>query len=388
METEFEDFNNADFGNAPDAPGRVLIVDDDKDILMLHRIWIAGKFEVVTALSGEQAVQICKERLPDLILLDVNMPDMDGYDTCRELREFTDVPIIFATANEQMEEHMKAFDAGGDDIIVKPAVKEILLRKVSLAIQRRNQQLKLKSESDNMQSMAMSFLSAIGENGVLQKFMKASLTSITPKELGQHLVEAIKDFGLECCVLIRDHKSSTMLTTQGNPSAIEISILEQSVNMGRFFQFKNRMAVNYDRVSVIVTNMPMDDVEKSGRMRDNITMLTEMTDAMCENVDMRQASILRAEQLQLALSTAVKSVESLDQNRQSAQLDLRLILQELIDNIERSYSWLATTRDQEKYINDTMHYSVDRALALLETSGDQYDAGFLRILDTLRGNHS
>jgi CheY-like chemotaxis protein len=379
VESELAELNH-------EITGRVLIVDDDLDIRMLHRAWFSKKFETVLASSGEQALQICKEQLPDLILLDVMMPDMDGFDTCRELREFTDIPIIFATANELPEEHLKAFDAGGDDIIVKPAVKEILLRKVSLAIQRRNHQLQLLSEKDSMQSMAMSFLSAIGENGVLQKFMKASLTSTTPKELGEHLVEAIKDFGLECCVLIRDHNANTMLTSKGHPSAIEISILEQSVTMGRFFQFKNRMAVNYDRVSVIVTNMPMQESDTSGRMRDNITMLTEMTNSMCENVDMRQASLLRAEKLNTALATAMTAIESLDNIRQNAQVDLRLVLQELVDNIEKAYSWLATTRGQEKYINDTMHYSVDKALQLLESTGNQYDAGFSTILSALHGS--
>lgn len=125
------------------------------------------------------------------------------------------------------------------------------------------------------------------------------ITSSTPKELGKHLVEAITDYGLDCSVLIRDNKSSTVLTSQGDPSAIEIAILEQSSNMGRVFQFKNRLAVNYDRVSVIVTNMSAD-AEKSGRCRDNVALLVEMTDAMCDNVEMRQTSMSRAEQLQIS----------------------------------------------------------------------------------------
>ena len=370
-----------------EVSGRVLVVDDDRVTRMIHRSWLSARFDVETASSGIEALEICKKHLPDLVLLDVVMPEMDGYETCRQLREFTDIPILFATANESLEEHLQAFDAGGDDIIIKPVAQEILLRKVSLAIYRKNEQLKLLNEKDSLHSMAMNFLSAVGETGVLQKFMQTSLTSATPKELGQHLVEAIQEYGLESIVLIRDDNTSTILASHGNPSEIETSILEKSISMGRIFQFKKRLAVNYDRVSVIVTNMPTDESEKSGRIRDNICTLVEMTEAMCENTYMRQAAISRAKKLQVALATAASAIEALDEKRIDAQVGLRLLLQELVDNIEKTYSWLGTTRDQERCISDTMYASVGKALSLLETTGDQYDAGFVKILAALRESH-
>jgi putative two-component system response regulator len=98
--------------NWPDVTGRVLVVDDDKITRILHRTLLSNQFDVETASSGEEALKMCSERLPDLILLDVIMPDMDGYETCLQIREFTDIPIIFATGNETLDEHMAAFDAG------------------------------------------------------------------------------------------------------------------------------------------------------------------------------------------------------------------------------------------------------------------------------------
>lgn len=382
MENEF-----LDMADVPAVSGLVLVVDDENTARTLHRTALSSRFDVVSASSGEETLQLCHERLPDLVLLDVMMPGMDGYETCRRLREFTDIPIIFATANESLDEHLKAFDAGGDDIITKPVVREILLRKAALAIQRKNERQSLRSEKDNLQSMAMNFLSAVGESGVLQKFMQASLTSSTSKELGRHLVEAIRDFGLECSVLIRDQASSTTLTSQGEPSAIEISILEQSASMGRIFQFRHKLVVNYDRVSVIVNNMPADDADKSGRIRDNVAMLAEMTDTLCENVDMRQASMSRAEQLQVALGAAVMAIEALHEKNRNAQSDTRLLLQELVDNIEKSYSWLGTSRDQEARISQTMYGSVEKILQLLESSSVQSDEEIEKILSALRGGH-
>ena len=318
------------------------------------------------------------------MLLDVNMPEMDGYETCKKLREFTDIPIIFVTASESLDEHMKAFDVGGDDLILKPVVREILLRKVALAIHLKNEKLKLTNEKNSLQSVAMNFLSAVGESGVLRKFMQASLNSSTPKELGTQLVAAIKDFGLDSSVLIRGKEEPTFLTSHGEPSEIEKSILDQSKCMGRIFQYKQRLVVNYDRVSVIVTNMPPENSEQTGRILDNIAMLVEMTETLCDNVELRQSSNSRAEHMQVALQTAYNETETLDVMRHNAQVDLRLMLQELVDNIEKSYAWLGTSRTQEDSISKTMYVSVEKILNILETSGDLYDKGFERILSALR----
>jgi CheY-like chemotaxis protein len=74
--------------------GNVLVVDDNAANRTMHRAILAKKFEVVTAASGREAIALCRENLPDLILLDIEMPDLDGIETCRRLREWTNIPII------------------------------------------------------------------------------------------------------------------------------------------------------------------------------------------------------------------------------------------------------------------------------------------------------
>ena len=127
--------------------GQVLIVDDSPPIRAMHRGILAKQFDVLTASSGTEALDMCQKRMPDLVLLDIEMPDMDGIDTCRQLRARSSVPVIFATGHESIEEHMKAYDAGGNDIVVKPVRKEILLRKVALAIAAKNKDFSSKFPS-------------------------------------------------------------------------------------------------------------------------------------------------------------------------------------------------------------------------------------------------
>lgn len=371
-----------------EVSGRVLVVDDEKITRTLHRTALSKQFDVETADSGEEALKICRSHLPDLVLLDVMMPEMDGFETCRKLREFTDIPIIFATANETLEDQLNAYDAGGDDIITKPIVKEILLKKVSIAIQRKNEKQSLNSEKNTLQNMAMSFLSAMGESGVLQKFMQASLNCNTLEELCNQLVEAIRNFGLNCSVLIRDGQTVTILATHDKPSEIERAILEQAASMGRIFQFRQKMVVNYDHVSVIIDNMPTEDTEKCGRIRDNITILAEMTDTLCGNVTMRQTSHMRAEKFQVAMSTNAIAIESLRELNRSAQLDTRILLQELSDKIENAFTWLGTSRDQEKQISQITYASVEKILNLMESTRARSDQQFESVLNSLRCSES
>ena len=128
-------------------------------------------------------------------------------------------------------------------------------------------------------------------------------------------------------------------------------------------------------------------MEKSGRMRDNITTLTEMANALCETVDMRQASSSRAEPLQVALTEAVLAMGVLHDGSHHAQVDTRILWQELTDNIEKTCSWLGISREQEGRINQTMLASVDKFLNLLEVSGNQADTQMDKVLAALHDGH-
>ena len=94
---------------------RILVVDDEEDILALLRDLFTMKgYQVLTAATGEQALEQCS-KAPDLILLDVNMPGMDGFTLCKKIRDFLSCPILFLTARVEDADKLKGFSAGGDD---------------------------------------------------------------------------------------------------------------------------------------------------------------------------------------------------------------------------------------------------------------------------------
>ena len=117
--------------------GTILVVDDTEPNLRLLRALLTGAgYEVVTAASGTDGVTAASRENPDLVLLDIMMPDLTGFDVCQRLRaapETRRTPIVFLTALHEMEDHMRAVDVGGDDVLTKPINKlELLLRVKSL----------------------------------------------------------------------------------------------------------------------------------------------------------------------------------------------------------------------------------------------------------------
>jgi len=115
-------------------PDRILIVDDDQDIRFVLSLLLKDEgYNIVEAQDGKEALGRIREQAPDLILLDISMPDLTGFEVCRQLKEIqdkTDIPVIFLTASDQVENKIKAFAVGGADYVTKPFQKRELLARV------------------------------------------------------------------------------------------------------------------------------------------------------------------------------------------------------------------------------------------------------------------
>jgi len=119
----------------------ILVVDDDKITrTTLKKVLEKSGYLVTTVESGEQAIEFCLKRLPDLILLDLMMPGLNGYDTCKGLRTiggYKRLPIIILTGRDDIESIDKAFESGGTDFITKPLNWPLLIQRVRYALRTR-----------------------------------------------------------------------------------------------------------------------------------------------------------------------------------------------------------------------------------------------------------
>ncbi|MFQ6100867.1 MAG: response regulator [Anaerolineae bacterium] len=119
---------------------RMLIVEDDPDISNMLRIYFQSQgYEVTVSQRGEDALEMCRQQLPHIIVLDIMLPDMDGYDVCRHLRSTlrtSHIPIIFLTQKDERSDKIHGLELGADDYITKPFDLEELKLRVKNAMAR------------------------------------------------------------------------------------------------------------------------------------------------------------------------------------------------------------------------------------------------------------
>ncbi len=122
--------------------GRILLVDDDKTLLRLMREALTkAEYEVVTASNGIDGLQELYGKQPDLVILDVMMPRMDGWETAARIRQVSQVPIIMLTAKDEESDKLKGFEAGVDDYVTKPFSFAEIVARVNAVLGRARQSL-------------------------------------------------------------------------------------------------------------------------------------------------------------------------------------------------------------------------------------------------------
>ena len=221
--------------NNPDRP-LILSIDDDPDIRrLIEQILINNNYEVVTAENGKKALQVIHTLKPDLILLDVLMPDMDGYETCYRLQQNTEtayIPVLFLTGLEEDQDKAKAFAAGAVDYIVKPFQKKLLLEKVKQHIKTKNRW-------------------KILDKGIVPE-KEGGTTPFNFIQFKEFLTEELNLSTVEKNRLMHTVPSQiySMLSDSGNPSSQVAQLI------AKFFKFRYAPIIDPDDVNLGILSTP------------------------------------------------------------------------------------------------------------------------------------
>ncbi len=118
----------------------VLLIDDDPDLSIMLRTLLRGQdIQIQAVFSGEEGIEECQKSPPDVIILDLLMPGMDGWEVCQRIREFSDVPILILSALGSPGSVARALDAGADDYLIKPVHASLLASRLRTLVRRRLQ---------------------------------------------------------------------------------------------------------------------------------------------------------------------------------------------------------------------------------------------------------
>jgi len=123
---------------------KVLVVDDEADVIEVVNLCFSLRWpeaHVVSAMNGEEALHLVEKERPDLLLLDIMLPDMDGFQVCQEVRRFSDIPIVMLTARDSEVDKVRGLELGADDYVTKPFSHLELLARVRAVMRRYQAQL-------------------------------------------------------------------------------------------------------------------------------------------------------------------------------------------------------------------------------------------------------
>ncbi|NGM84601.1 two-component system response regulator [Paenibacillus sp. 7124] len=250
----------------------VLVVDDTPDNIALLSGLLKERYKVKVATNGERALAVAKAAPPDLILLDIMMPVMDGYETCRRLkmdRELEDIPVIFLTAKEDVEDENKGFELGAVDYITKPISSPILLSRVKT-------HLTLKRSKDFLKD----------KNHFLETEISRRIKEIS-------LIQEVSIMSMAALAEIRD------IDTGNHIQRTKLYVEELATQLSQTPKYSSYLC--QESVDLIAASAPLHDIGKVG-IPDYILqkpgpLTREEYEIMKTHTTLGKEAILRAEQL-------------------------------------------------------------------------------------------
>lgn len=118
---------------------QVLLIDDDPDVAVTLRTLLRGQdFDIQPVFSGQEGIDVCRENEPDVVILDLLMPELDGWKVCERIRQFSDVPILILSALGSPGSVAQALDAGADDYLIKPVHASLLASRLRTLVRHRS----------------------------------------------------------------------------------------------------------------------------------------------------------------------------------------------------------------------------------------------------------
>jgi len=270
----------------------ILAVDDEPFNLEIIEELLEDDYNIEKAVNGQICLDNVAEIKPDLILMDVNMPVLNGLATCKKLKEMPEVaniPVIFVSALSTVEEKMAGYQAGGEDYLTKPFDEDELLAKIDLSIKTATAIIEREKNNAETMDMAMTAMATAGDVGTALQFALASFVCKSADELVQLLLEYYEIYGLMVSIRYVQENEIKYYSHSGSVNDTEKQIMEVANDKGRFIDFGKRTLMNYERISVLVKNMPVDDEHRYGRMKDNLGFLGGSTEARAKSLEMESA---------------------------------------------------------------------------------------------------
>jgi DNA-binding response OmpR family regulator len=345
---------------------KILIVDDDKFAQKLIVRALGAKYDLKTADDGIDAIALAKKFMPETILLDVEMPGKNGYEVCEALKSdptTARIPIIFLSANGTMREKMLGFELGAEDYLVKPFVSDLLNAKVKHAIESYLELIELDKKASHAQTTAFEALTTSAELGRALRFVEHTYSIPTFEALAGALFHSMNEAGLNCSVMFLTLQGPlfySQLTSTVPP--LEQDLLLATHAQGRFIDFGCRTFINFRQVALLIKNMPLEDRERYGRIKDTVPFILGAVDGKIRSLDIHQALLQQEVSLKQSVDSISTTLSSLVKKVNDGQTAFSDTMQALMMDLDAQMPKLGLEDDQEKFLVTRIDSAFQNAL--------------------------
>jgi PAS domain S-box-containing protein len=241
----------------------ILLVDDNPaNLSVLTQLLTAHGFRILVAKQGESGLQIAQRAQPDLILLDVQLPEMDGFTMCRSLKadaRTADIPVLFMTVRMESEDKIKGFAAGAVDYITKPFQAEEALARITTHLRLR--QLAHSLQEQNVQLQAAESALRQANEDLERRVRERTAELVAERNLLRTLIDALPDQ-----IYVKDTQSRFILANTATMQRLKVSTLGQLLGKTDFDYFPPELAAQYyaDEQAILRSGRPMLNQEELG----------------------------------------------------------------------------------------------------------------------------
>lgn len=352
----------------------ILAIDDDKVVQkIIRRALEPDGYQVRTANDGESGLEEAIANPPDVVLLDVEMPGLNGYQVCEQLAEresYKHIPIVFLSSHSSLHERMLGYEMGADDYIVKPFQAEELQARLSVLLRYAEQQKALHEQIALANRTAMEALHTTSELGQAMSFMEKSLNYHTIEEASLGLLEVINNLALDCRLMISLGDDKQWYPSPDEISPLEKELIEMSDHNQRFHDFGNSTLVNFPAASLLITNMPLEDAERYGRLKDLLPLLLSGLSSKLYSLATQDALHQHTVELTRSLGRIRGSLYQLGttllKNRKVGSETLQAMIHTLQDDLLR----MGLEEDEEQYLIDRIDASAETAIAEMDAGAE------------------
>jgi len=309
----------------------VLAIDDDKLVHKIIEEALAESCTLLHAKNGDEGLRLALKHQPDIILLDVEMPGMNGFEVCEKLKKSPDtieIPVMFLSSRTDITERMRGYNSGASDYIAKPFNTEELIARIKVLDQYRRDSKRLKHDIEQAQMTAEIAMTDSGDMGRIMRYVSQSYHAHDFDTLSGFFFEFFTPLNLEVAVAFWHKQGEVFKSAEGAIQPIEQELLEENRYGNRFVDFGCRTIINYSKVSLLIKNMPTDDPALYGRFKDLLPHILEATNSKIQDMEESDQALNQVEHIGLVCDDIAQQLVFLDMHHSTQSDNFKKLLEQ------------------------------------------------------------